>query len=255
MKVLIFQPHNNNAIIGMGGTILKLKEKGAKISYVYMTDGRHGAELIPEEKIIEYRKQEGQDEREFVGIAGHHQFNLEDGTLSKLDDEQKDKTKQKIREILETENPDVVFLPSRTNMHEDYKGCHDIVMDVLLQNKPNVLIGKYSVWLMPDFYEKRKDTPKKVFLIDVTQQTEKKLQSIKKHISQEREGDFAGIANLISEYYAKIYGTYRKDRTIFRAEVLGFDGTDEDIEKMASLLSAIDVTKITHGREDAGIKD
>ncbi|MCK5473906.1 MAG: PIG-L family deacetylase [Candidatus Aenigmarchaeota archaeon] len=255
MKILIFQPHNNNAIIGMGGTILRLKEKGAKISYVYMTDGRHGTELIPEEKIIEYRKQEGQDEREFVGISDYHQFNLEDGTLSKLDDEQKDKTKQKIREIIETENPDVVFMPSRTNMHEDYMGCHDIVKDILLQIKPNVLIGKYSVWLMPDFYEKRKDTPKNVFLIDVTQQTEKKLQAIKKHISQEREADFAGIANLISEYYAKIYGTYRKDRTIFRAEVLGFDGTDEDIENISKLLDAIDITKITHGREDAEITD
>ena len=75
MKILIFQPHNNNAIIGMGGTILKLKEKGTTISYVYMTDGRHGAELIPEEKMIEFRAQEGKDDsQEFCSKSSNPSY-------------------------------------------------------------------------------------------------------------------------------------------------------------------------------------
>ena len=128
-------------------------------------------------------------------------------------------------------------------------------MLLILINLNNILIGKYIVWLMPDFYAKKIDIPKYVFMIDVTKQTAQKIEAIKKHTSQEREGDFATIANLISEYYAKIYGTYRKDRMIFRAEILGFSGIDKDIEQIKTHLDAIDVTEITHGRKDANVRD
>ena len=38
-KVLVFAAHPDDEIIGCGGTLLKYKEKGYKLSIVFYTDG------------------------------------------------------------------------------------------------------------------------------------------------------------------------------------------------------------------------
>jgi LmbE family N-acetylglucosaminyl deacetylase len=56
-KVLILAPHQDDEIIGCGGTLLRLKNIGASITIAYLTDG---AELSNAQESVERRKKEAQ---------------------------------------------------------------------------------------------------------------------------------------------------------------------------------------------------
>jgi LmbE family N-acetylglucosaminyl deacetylase len=63
VKVLCFQPHNDDCIIAIGGTMQKMAKKAWELTYVYITDGRHGSDVIPPEKLARIRRAEAREER------------------------------------------------------------------------------------------------------------------------------------------------------------------------------------------------
>ncbi len=56
MKAVCFQPHNDDCAIAVGGALQKMVRQGWEVTYVYVTDGRHGSDAVPPEKLVEVRK-------------------------------------------------------------------------------------------------------------------------------------------------------------------------------------------------------
>ncbi len=64
-KVLVLAPHQDDESIGCGGTLLKLREQGCKLTIGFLTDGRELSR--PEKANVDRRKEEARKVCEALG--------------------------------------------------------------------------------------------------------------------------------------------------------------------------------------------
>ena len=120
----MIQPHDDDGIIAIGGTIIRLLRKGWEGVYVYMTDGRHGSQVIPPSLLKKIREREAQAERKFLGIKESYAFNVEDGNLFSISEKEKKAMTRKLVKILR--RVDVIFLPSKADHHIDHRTTYQL---------------------------------------------------------------------------------------------------------------------------------
>lgn len=257
MKVLCFQPHDDDVCIGLGGSICKMHEKGWKIGYVYVTDGRHGSQTIAPQKLVQLRRRESLRERKLIGIQDYYELGIEDGTVSKLSQEQEAHLKATIRDILDLYMPDIVILPTRSDQHPDHRRTHDIVIDSINGLRMNALVVKYMVWLYPDFYQKVQDTAERVFMVGVDNQIGKKISLIRVHRSQLQLARFDLMSRTCNRYFGLVFNAPERigERHV---EILGLFNTSKQGETLSKLACALqkcaDITTVFHGRLSAQIR-
>ncbi len=255
MKALFFNPHDDDAIIGVGGVIVKLLSKGCDVGYAYLTDGRHGSNIMSPEETLEARVAEAAKEREFLGIKKFYEFRVEDGKLSAAN---KEEVKAGILKALDDFNPDLIFIPSQADSHSDHRAAHDYVMEVVKESRQRLLVAKFIVWQFPDFYKKRKDIAKRVYLVNIDAEINKKMCAIRLHASQIKEGRYDEIASSISSYYGKLFKAYRKEGAEAAEIIALFNRSRANRQAENELLSMLDqprdITTIFHGRDTEKIK-
>ena len=149
MKALCFQPHNDDCAIAVGGVLQRMVRQGWELTYVYLTDGRHGSDSVPPEKLVEVRRREAERERGLLGIKRFFELGMEDGTLEKLNDVRRKWVNEQVESILADTKADLILLPSRADMHPDHRATHDLVLAVVDKVQPRPLVAKYFVWLLP----------------------------------------------------------------------------------------------------------
>jgi LmbE family N-acetylglucosaminyl deacetylase len=257
MRVLCFQPHDDDVCIGLGGSICKMREKGWKIGYVYVTDGRHGSQTIAPQKLVQLRRRESLKERELIGIQDYYELGIEDGTVFMLSKEQEAHLKATIRDILDLYMPDIVVLPTRGEQHPDHRGTHDLVIDSINDLRMNALIVKYMVWLYPDFYQKAQDTAERVLMVGVDNQISKKISLIRLHRSQIQLARFDLMSRTCNRYFALVFNAPEKigERHV---EILGLFNISKQGETLSKLTATLqkcaDITTVFQGRLSAQIQ-
>lgn len=257
MRLLCFNPHDDDVIIGAGGTLLKLLTKNWEVGYVYFTDGRHGSEIMSPEKTLKVRAEEARKEREFLVIKDYWEFGIEDGTLEKLDNEQIKELQNRVLDIVKIFQPDTILIPSLSEMHPDHRTTHYIVNDAVISRKLKMPIMKFIVWSFPDFYKKSYDASDKILLVNIDKEFNRKVEAIKLHESQIKEGNYDKIVEHFNSYLALIFRAY-KIQGANKAEVIGlFNRNDENKSIVETLMKDLDnprdVTTVIHGRQ--GKKD
>jgi len=237
MKAVVFLPHDDDAIIGLGGSMIKLLERGWDITYVYMTDGRRGSRTLSPEETKKVRAEEAAKEREVLGIKHYHHFNVEDGTLSDIPGHKRHEILEKIKEF--TSDADIVFIPSKSEAHVDHKATHDLVTEVY-----EGFIAKYIVWSYCDFYPKELDTGcNRIIFVPIDNEIQKKIEVFKLHKSQ-MGGRCDDMIEAANKYNAMAYKS--RPKTFNYAEVFGlFNGDGKELVKA---LNALDITTVFHGR-------
>lgn len=104
--VLAFGAHPDDLEFGMGGTLLKLVDKGFKVVMVVLTKGEAGTHGTPE-----IREKECKKAAEFIGaeieILDFKDCHIEDNVESR----------HKIADVIRKYKPDLVFAPYHTNKH------------------------------------------------------------------------------------------------------------------------------------------
>lgn len=119
-KVLILAPHPDDAEFGLGGTISKLQELGKEIHVAVFSDCEKSTPAGFERGVI---MEEFYSSCEFLGIKKEniHAFDFEVRLFPQL--------RQDILETLiklrATLRPDLVFLPSSSDIHQDHATIHN----------------------------------------------------------------------------------------------------------------------------------
>jgi len=251
LRGLFFQPHQDDAIISLGGTIQKLLKGGVEIVYVYMTDGRHGSRTIPPEELVAIRGREAAAERELLGIDRYFELDIEDGTLGAMSGKRTAAAKAKIDRILTDCNPDIVFLPSRSDLHADHKYTDLMVIECLQEKGLAPLIVKYFVWLFPDFYRKTPDVAECVLMTGIDQNLNVKLAAIRLHASQLALLSYDAMAAAANSYFAHALRAPERIAS-HHVEITGlFNVVDNPgiFERYIHVVQPIvDITEIFHGR-------
>lgn len=257
MRALFIQPHNDDAVIALGGVMQKLCRHGHELTYLYLTDGRHGSDTVPPEKLAEIRLKEAGEERALLGIKEYFDLGIEDGTLARLGSVRRRWLEEQFEGVLAKVGPDVILIPSRADMHPDHRAAHDLASGIAPGGAAGPLVVKYAVWLFPDFFEKPADPADQVIMAGVDAEMPGKISAIRAHRSQISRGSFDSMAQFLGAYLAH---SFRAPATIGcrYVEILGLYQPHLHRRTVNDLIRALepcaDITTVLHGRLSQNIR-
>ena len=187
-NVVFIGPHPDDIEIGCGAFVSLLKRKGAKVTFIVVTDGGCGivkeCDTIP--YLIEVRKKEQEEACKVLKIDHLHMLNFPDGGEYNENDVAKE-----IAKLLVLYNPDLVVAPDPNllnEIHPDHlrtgkaaqKGFFLSTNTLVLQRNNLETDGKNHSRILAYYYTHRPNQYVKVSKDDVKNMFE----AIKKHQSQ-----------------------------------------------------------------------
>ncbi len=169
-SILVLAPHPDDDVLGCGGTLAIYQKNGAKITIVYMTDGRKGNPKYDENALVLQRRKEAGEAAAIVGIDTLRFLDNRDGELFPSP-----KTINQLSDVLNEVKPGAVFLPFLLDKHADHMATNDILIKASLKYKTAFTCYGYEIW-----------TPITApnFLVNVTEHIGVKRLAIEQHRSQ-----------------------------------------------------------------------
>ena len=122
-KVLVVAPHPDDETLGCGGTLLRHKKKNDSIHWLIMTSMNQQAGFS-EEKIVK-RFSEVENVVKAYSFDSVHQAGF---VSTELDIVPKAQLIKKISSIINSIEPDIIYLPYRNDVHSDHKVTFDAVI-------------------------------------------------------------------------------------------------------------------------------
>lgn len=119
MRILVFAPHNDDEVLGVGGTIIRYVGAGHSVYICEVTDCRNDNLL-----------QEAKKAHELMGVKESIFLNLPPVELKNLSPKVINKS---ISEVVEKVKPEIVFMPFIGDMHIDHK---EVTESVLVAVRP-----------------------------------------------------------------------------------------------------------------------
>ena len=141
-KVTVLAPHMDDEVLGCGGTLARHAAAGSDITVVFLTDGRLGGrpDQSPQE-IVSVRKAEAHRAAEILGVRTLAFLDAEDGRL------RSDRiVASGLREILERDPPEILYLPSYLERHPDHRAANGVLLEATRGNALNFECRAYEVW-------------------------------------------------------------------------------------------------------------
>jgi LmbE family N-acetylglucosaminyl deacetylase len=122
-RVVFLSPHDDDAAIGCGGLLSRLKERS---SVIVMTDGALGStDLKGEEELVKTRRNEAKAAYERIGVFDVEFLDFPDLCLNNYECWKTDGGRagayQKLIPLLRQKQPVCVFIPSAFDFHPDHK--------------------------------------------------------------------------------------------------------------------------------------
>lgn len=187
---IVFSPHQDDETIGCGGMIALKRSQGIPVKVVFLTDGRYGgSDSLEQEQIIQYRQEEANSALNILGIEpSQRQFmNEADGSLAHLSPGQRNLLIAKLVEIIQSFEPQEVYVPHHHDGHPDHEETYSLVKSAIeILNMPIDLI-EYPIWMLwrnplssQDIFHKNTNT----YRLSISDLKEKKHQAIASYKSQ-----------------------------------------------------------------------
>lgn len=204
-SAVVFEPHNDDFIIGMGATGIQLLNSGWDVVSVVMTDGRYGGTIDDPEQTADVRVTEKDQESDQLGTKwiniGH-----EDQSLAAIssDSDKRNELLSDISEIIRQLDPSIAFVPSPLDGHSDHRATYDLVTSVFEQNQHETTLVEYTVWDIPFFSPKAIDT-NQILLVEIDETFHEKISAIRIHESQLQEYPYDDLVVNFNGYLANIY--------------------------------------------------
>lgn len=197
-EVLVLAPHFDDEAIGAGGTLAKHARAGHRLTAVFMTDGRRGdaaandETLPPEERarrqdaLMATRKAEAAEAARILGIEGVYHLDAPEERLAPSRE-----TVARLRDILKTVRPDLVYLPFITDRMPDHTATNAVLMAAADGDSDFQVCG-YEVWnpLYPNI------------MVNIEATFAQKCEAIRAHASQMRFNNYIACATGLNAYRA-----------------------------------------------------
>ena len=177
MRVVVVAPHNDDEILGVGGTMAKLVKEGHMVIVCEVTAGDLNDEMV------QLQKREAILSHEILGVETSF-MNLPVVGLKEM--KTRDLNSAFQNKLLEL-NPDIVFLPHKGDMHIDHRMTIEASMVAL---RPVTFPNLKAIYA----YETLSETDWNVssidnafipnMFVDITEEIDMKLEAMKCHKSQ-----------------------------------------------------------------------
>jgi LmbE family N-acetylglucosaminyl deacetylase len=168
-RILILAPHTDDGEFGCGGSIAKFVEEGKEVYYVAFSTAE---ESVPPEYPQNILEQEVKEATTILGIAASSLtvFKYEVRKLNYVRQEVLEELIRMKREV----KPDLVFLPSPNDLHQDH---YTVAMEGMRAYKQVSILGYEVPWNNITFHTQ-------AFIQLEKRHVEKKLEALKAYKSQ-----------------------------------------------------------------------
>ena len=175
VDVLAFGAHPDDAEIGCGGTLLKLHDAGRRIAIADLVRGEMGTRGS-----AATRAAEAEASSAILGLATRENLTLEDGHIQVTDE-----AKRRVVEVTRRLRPRAVFLPYGEDRHPDHYNASRLIYEGLFLSG----LARFDTGQEPHrpeqlFYYMGWYEFEPTFIVDITEQAERKLQSIYAYATQ-----------------------------------------------------------------------
>jgi LmbE family N-acetylglucosaminyl deacetylase len=176
-KILVIAPHQDDEVIGCGGTLVKNVKAGKHMEIVFCTHDT--AE----------RMQEAQKAAVIIGSKKNHFMQFPIRTLSGNKD-----FYNNLALVINKVEPDVLFMPFLFDKHDDHRAITQAIIDIKKDINLNLVIYSYAVWspLNPNC------------LFDISAHWELKKQAIECYKTQIATRDYIKIAQGLNQYWGEL---------------------------------------------------
>ena len=175
IDILVFAAHPDDAELACSGTIAKEVANGKKVAIVDLTQGEMGTRGTPE-----LRLQEAQKAADVLGLTARENLGFKD-CFFKKDDEHL----MKIAEMIRKYQPEVVLANAEYDRHPDHGKAGDLIETAVFWSGLRKMDIPYDPWRPKRVYHYIQDRiTRPDFVVDITDQWETKLNSIKAFSSQ-----------------------------------------------------------------------
>ncbi len=224
LRVLAIAPHPDDAEIGLGGTILSLRDKGIPVGILDLTNGEPTPKGSPEKREREWKKASSLLDlnfRDCLFLPNRYLFDTKEARI-------------KVAEVIRLLRPEVLFLPYFVDAHPDHVAASRIGEAARFYAK----LTKFELAGSP-FY------PKKIFyylsnhlrlhfhpsfVVDISPFFSKKLEAVLAYKSQfgygEREKMIERYLETTNGYYGRLIGT-KYGEPFFSHEPIGVMDVDQ----------------------------
>ena len=176
--VLFFCAHNDDQIIGAGGTLAKYAREGKYIVTVILAFGEGSHPWLQKREIIVQRVRESKKADKILGGKELMYFGVQEGRFR--EDAQKKNLKAKVVKLIQDRRPAKIFTHSIDDPHPDHKAAYYILEEALKQLDYAPEVYTFSVW-NPITIRKR-NYPK--LFVDISKTFPIKIKALMAHESQ-----------------------------------------------------------------------
>ena len=167
--VIAFGTHPDDAEIGCGGTMIKLADTGLKVVVVDLVRGEMGTRGN-----AEIRAQESAASSKIIGLHERENLGLQDGNISTTME-----SKRKIVEVIRRWRPKAIFLPYWEDRHPDHSNASRLIYEATFLSGLIRFETKQEAYRPPQlFYYMGWHEFAPTFIVDITEQAERKLEAI-----------------------------------------------------------------------------
>lgn len=176
--ILFLCAHNDDQIIGCGGTFAKYSKEGKKVKTIIFSYGEKSHPHLKPEIIKRRRIKEAIKSDEILGGHGMEFLGLKDARFRKEIKEKK--IKKKLEKIIKKEKPSKIFTHSDDDLHPDHNEVYKLIKEMIEEKLINCDVYLFDVWNVIKL--KKRNLPKLV--VDVSDTYKKKVEALKVHKSQ-----------------------------------------------------------------------
>jgi len=176
--VLVIVAHNDDHIIGAGGTLAKYAREGKKVRTIIFSYGQASHPHLQPKIITERRYKESIESDKILDGSGVVYLGLKEGNF--LQQFAKRKMREKLAYLIKHEKPSKIFTLGPGDVHPDHNAVWRIVDDLIASKVITCDVYAFEVWSAVQVH--KRDAPKLV--VDVSDTYDTKVKALKAHKSQ-----------------------------------------------------------------------
>jgi LmbE family N-acetylglucosaminyl deacetylase len=181
-KVIVISAHPDDEILGVGGTLLKHKQKGDLLSWLIVTqiteDNGYSKERVNQ------RKREIEAVKKIIGFSSIYQLNYPTMSLSS---KSVNRMIPEISSIFSSYKPEIIYVVNRSDAHSDHRHTFEAVA-ACTKSFRYPFIKKFLMYECLSETEFAPQLPEKLFIpnyfVDISEFLEKKIEVMQVYASE-----------------------------------------------------------------------
>ncbi len=177
-NIVVFCAHNDDQVLGAGGTLAKYARQGHNIITVIFSYGESSHPWLKKRITIEMRVKESLRADKIMNGKRIFYLGLKEGKFNKEIEDKK--IKDKIMRIIKIVKPEKIFTHSRDDPHPDHRAVNSVIKELTKKIQYKGEVYAFDVWNPISI--KNRNMPKLV--VDISSTFHIKVKAFKEHKSQ-----------------------------------------------------------------------